>query len=380
LPSWKGNCVKFKQRVDRLSKSINEIKAAKGGFRIVFQEPHESPGDALKRAGLEHRDDLTTVFIIKWCSGIAKCPGDRADEAQMDAEEKVKFQRHTNKAGDFRTLKDAAQFYGDSVPKNLGPNQPDPGSYSVDQESEYQADLKAYRESGGQRLADGLIASPSDKHEIKRRELMAEDQEWAEKERIAKEEGKTDNLDRARYFRKDIAKQMRALPEPPAIKHQRDLANKQRDDSLGMAFDKETAFDSFWNSGRMKDDFEILAAQKLTDSESDSIYLPQEISRFGDLKEFTPGNVLIFDSLPENVRSQVRQNIKNANADEPKEMNRIAWSTLHRLGYADSGKPGPAAAPKPKKAAKKKSSGKNPKKMTQREYESWAESRGMRRF
>jgi len=60
--------VRFKQRVDRLSKSINEIQFAQGGIRVCFQEHGQTKEEAMAAAGIEPEDNSLTIFVMHWAT------------------------------------------------------------------------------------------------------------------------------------------------------------------------------------------------------------------------------------------------------------------------------------------------------------------------
>jgi len=307
---------------------------------------------------------------------------DRAEEAEADAAEQKRFKENTDETGEFKSLADADAFYQEDSPEELSgfPNYPNKKDYGPDQQEEYQADKKAYMDSGGRLRADGNLSFPDDPHGAKRRELMAEDQEWAEKEYVADRDGNRDNLDRARHFRKDIDRQMRALPEPPQNRHNREMESKHRDRQLSLAFDPKVSKQSFWNSSRLINDFTVLANEQLIDPNSKTIVLPEESGgRYGSMKPLTPKTAILFDNLPDRILTQIREQIQQRSPNDPEGAFMAAYSVLHSTGQAPQGKFSPArkkAAPAPKKKAPSR----NPKNMSQSEYEQWRESQGASRF
>lgn len=58
----------FKQRIDKLSKSIDEIQFAQGGIRVCFQELGQTKEEAMATAGIEPNNNALTVIVVKWAS------------------------------------------------------------------------------------------------------------------------------------------------------------------------------------------------------------------------------------------------------------------------------------------------------------------------
>ena len=61
--------MRYKGRVDRLSKAIDEVAGTGDEYRYVFKEPDESEEQCLARYGLSRDPPGLTIFIIKWASG-----------------------------------------------------------------------------------------------------------------------------------------------------------------------------------------------------------------------------------------------------------------------------------------------------------------------
>lgn len=276
---------------------------------------------------------------------------DREDEARMDAEEEEKFKRHTNQDGDFKSLKDAMQFYGDDLSEDLGPGSPDPADYGPENLEQFEADVRAFRESGGTRLSGGLTAFADDPHTTKRMELMREFSEWTDKQIAAEEAGNLDAIDRAKHFKRGIARELNELPEPPAVSHGRKLNEARRKEALEMAFDEQTAFEDFWRLNRIRNDATIEAARHILESDDlSTIYVPAETSpHSSNFLPFTPQNAIKFSNLSENLQRQIKQTVRDRNASTPDEVNNAVMGVLHRTGYAAQGQRSPAYNdPKPK--------------------------------
>lgn len=321
-------------------------------------------------------DSFGDDFRADMQSHFKERAADRDEEAAEDAAEQKRMERHTDSEGNFRSLKDAWEYNGDDIPADLGPGSPRAENYSVEQVDEYYADREAYIKSGGQKIAYGLTPHGDDLHRPKRLKLMKEDMEWDEKEASAKEEGRTDDLDRARYFRKDIAKQMNALPTPPHIEHAEKLEAKNRRDSLMLLF--EEADNPELQTDRIAHDSAVLALEDLLNATDNILILPELTSKHGNAKPMIPKNALIFDKLPKGLANKIRDAVKTRDLTEPDENFALAHTMLEVSGYSPTGRR--AAEPKKAKAKKKKSSGRDPKHMTQREYNAWRESNGASRY
>jgi hypothetical protein len=121
-----------------------------------------------------------------------------------------------------------------------------------------------------------------------------------------------------------------------------------------------------------------MAAEEIVEGEGD-FWIPKEKSPHGDVEAYTPETALHFKGLPENVLRQIRQNIINQQAGGPDAIFRAVWQTLHKLGYADHGKSGPAA-PAPKKPKSKKKDSGYSKGLSQAEFEKMRKAQGASRF
>lgn len=314
--------------------------------------------------GDNFRDDMAEHFSER--------QQDREDEAAEDKKEIERLDKHLNKNGDdFKSLHDRKAYY-DPDYEELEPQppfRPDQRRYGPDEDDQHDADVDASFRSHGMKLSDGLNAFPDDPHGSKRQELMTEFSDWTEKEIAAEGSGNIDSANRAKFFKKDIAKQLRNLPPPPVVEHMRKLEGERDKDAL-----KSWQAGEFPERGFTVEDAGTIAANHIR-AGSGLLFLPKEKSPYGPIEPFTPENVVDFSHLPGRVKRQVTQAVINARASGMDAVGQVAMATLHKLGYSDAGKPGPAAKP-PKKAKKKSSDAGYRKGMSMAEFSAWRERNG----
>jgi hypothetical protein len=66
--------MKFKSRLDRLSKGIAEIKGSKEGLRILFKNSNETTEECLARNAIKDSSEGFNVIICKWAEGEPDYP------------------------------------------------------------------------------------------------------------------------------------------------------------------------------------------------------------------------------------------------------------------------------------------------------------------
>ena len=61
--------MRYKGRVDRLSKAIDEVAGTGDGFRYIWKTPSETEEECLHRHGLDADFPGLTVYIVRWSEG-----------------------------------------------------------------------------------------------------------------------------------------------------------------------------------------------------------------------------------------------------------------------------------------------------------------------
>jgi len=219
--------------------------------------------------------------------------------------------------------------------------------------------------------APSLSPFPDDEHWKERREAEEWEADCLTKAERAKAEGDFARektwRDRAAFKRKDLE----ALGPSKAELAQKEYEHLKNYDSITLLGEFSLDDSPFWDSPRAQHDSKVQIHRVNNAGGKTVLVLPKEESPFGAMMPIKPSNMLYFD-LPQEVAEEIRQFVYSGQEEDQDALFRRTWDHLHKLGYANTGKPTfspPKEEAEEKGKEEEKKEVKDPDEMSQKEFE-----------
>lgn len=291
------------------------------------------------------------------------------EEEDTQSEEEKRFKEMTDENEEFLSLYHKFKYGGTLPLEAVGG--PDAKDYPPDAEDRYNADCRAFLETG--KLASGHAMYKDDPHKYQRADLTAKIAELELDIETAKYRREYDRLDFLQSNLQWARRDLRELPPMPVMEYAQDY--DRQDHKIGIDRYFKGEHDAPDNE-RTIEDAGTFMSQHMDNSRAKTLYLPKETERgSGSILPATPGNVIKFGDLPPDVLRQVKEAVRVCRDQTPEGRFKVAWNVLNRTGHWATGEASPVNA-KPEESTDwdeetPKRNPRDPDQMTQPEFEKW---------